>query len=383
MKIALVHKRLDLNGGTEKDLFCTAAGLLDRGHQVHLFCSEYAVTPPKKAIAHRVPILPLGRTARLWSFEWFGRRAVDRASCEVVVGFGRLVRQHVLRVGGGTHLGFLERMEQAGGWRRRFWQEHSFYHRSLLEIEKRQYAPGNWVRILTVSERAKADIVAHYPVPAEKIAVLYNGVDLQRFHPRLRGEWRARIRKRWGIPGDSPLVLFVGSGFRRKGLDRLISLWNSPRLDGVYLLVVGGDAGIERYQARAAAQAPGRIVFAGRQGAVENYYAAADLVALPSLQEAFGNVVLEALATGLPVLVSREVGAAEILRGALARGVVDPDHGADEIETTLLSLLEESRSRCLTEQARRVAEEYSWATHFCKLEALLRETCQSSPGDNP
>ena len=80
---------------------------------------------------------------------------------------------------------------------------------------------------------------------------------------------------------------------------------------------------MERYRAWADRLAPGRIVFAGRQDEIENYYAAADLIALMSIQEAFGNVVLEALAAGLPVLVNREVGAAELLKGALLDGIVD------------------------------------------------------------
>ena len=58
MKIALVHKRLDLNGGTERDLFQTAEGLRDLGHEVHLFCSEYGVPAPRDVIVHHVPVIP-------------------------------------------------------------------------------------------------------------------------------------------------------------------------------------------------------------------------------------------------------------------------------------------------------------------------------------
>jgi UDP-glucose:(heptosyl)LPS alpha-1,3-glucosyltransferase len=382
VKIALVHKRLDLHGGTERDLFRTAEGLRDLGHEVHLFCGEYEVAPPKNVVAHRVPILPFGRTLRLWTFAWFGRRVVEQAGCDVVIGFGRLPRQHILRSGGGTHRGFLKRMEQAGGLGRCIWQNVSLYHQSLLAIEKRQYDGVNSRKILAVSERAKWDIIAQYSVPAEKVAVLYNGVDLNRFHPRKRGENRDQIRNRWKIPCDSPLVLFVGSGFRRKGLDQLLSIWKSPRLDRVFLLVVGADARLDRYQARADVVAPGRIVFAGRQNDVENYYAAADVVALPSLQEAFGNVVLEALAAGLPVLVSRDVGAAEIIRGTLAQGIVDLNNEAEKIETKLLWLLEKSKDPCCMRQARSLAEEYSWESHFRRLEALLLESCRSSVGAN-
>src|SRR5690606_37606075 len=177
--------------------------------------------------------------------------------------------------------------------------------------------------IIAVSEQVKRDIMDNYAVRPDKIVVLYNGVDTERFDPARRAESRAAVRNRWKIPLDAPLVVFVGSGLRRKGLDRLLSVWKSPELDQVFLLVLGSDARLGRYRARADAVAPGRIVFAGRQDDIEKYYAAADVLALPSLQEAFGNVVLEALASGLPVVVSREAGAAEILRDPLSEGILD------------------------------------------------------------
>jgi UDP-glucose:(heptosyl)LPS alpha-1,3-glucosyltransferase len=374
VKIALVHKRLDLQGGTERDLFQTAEGLRDLGHEIHLFCSEYGVEPPAGVVAHRVPVIPLGRSLRLWSAAWFARQAGRRANCEVVVGFGRLSRQDVLRCGGGTHRGFLTRLAAEGGARRRLWQNLSIYHRSVLAIEKRQYAPSGARKIIAVSEQVKGDIIAHYGVPPEKIAVLYNGVDTRRFHPARRGVARDQIRNLWKIPGDAPLILFVGSGFRRKGLDRLFSAWKSPRLDRAFLLVVGADARPASYRIQAEAAAPGRIIFAGRQERVEDYYAAADVVALPSLQEAFGNVVLEGLACGLPVAVSREVGAAEILRGALAAGIIEAAHEPAALAETLVALLAKSDDPAWRKDARSLAEVYSWENHFRKLEALLRES---------
>jgi UDP-glucose:(heptosyl)LPS alpha-1,3-glucosyltransferase len=374
VKIALLHKRLDLQGGTERDLYQTAAGLRDRGHEVHLFCTEYGVEAPQGVVAHRVRTIPLGRTARLWSAAWSGFRAARRKQCDVVLGFGRSARQDVLRCGGGTHRGFLARMGSERGSRRRFWQTISPYHRSVVAIEQRQFADDGARRIIAVSEQVKRDILANYAVPPAKITVLYNGVDTRRFHPDRRADMRVYVRERWKIPRAAPLVLFVGSGFQRKGLERLIALWRSPQLAGAYLLIVGGDARLEGFRARAAAIAPERIVFAGRQEQVEDFYAAADVVALLSLQEAFGNVVLEGLACGLPVMVSRDVGAAEILRGRLAAGVVDRAAESSALEKSLLFLLERSKDPAWRSEARALAGEHSWDSHFCKLDALIQES---------
>ena len=373
MKIALAHKRLDLKGGTERDLYRTAEGLRDLGHEVNLFCAEYGVEAPPETFSHRIPVLPLGRTARLWSLATWGPDTVRRHRCDVVVGFGRMVTQDVVRSGGGTHRGFLERLGAEGGARRRLWQRLSVYHRSLLALENRQYSAGRYSKIIAVSEEVKRDIINHYAAPADRIAVLYNGVDLDRFHLSLREKWRCRIRQEWGIPGHAPLVAFVGSGFRRKGLDRLLAIWNSPGLRDAYLVVVGEDARIDQYRARAKASAGERVIFTGRQEAVERFYGAADVVALPSIQEAFGNVVLEGLACGLPVVVTRGVGAAEVLRENLAQGIVNDPDAPSQLAEKITAQLRWSKEPSYRKEARKLGEDYSWRNHFHKLEAVLLE----------
>jgi UDP-glucose:(heptosyl)LPS alpha-1,3-glucosyltransferase len=380
MKIGLAHKRLDLKGGTERDLYRTAEGLRDLGHEVHLFCQEYGVAPPRGTFAHRVWVPPLGRTIRLWSYALRAPTVISQSHCDVVVSFGRLLQQDVLRSGGGSHKIFLDKMGRQGGATRRLWQNLSIYHRSLLMIEQKQFGPGGCKKVIAVSGEVRRELMALYGVPAGKIVVLYNGVDLERFHPTLREAWRTAVRTEWGIPMDAAVVLFVGSGFERKGLDRLLRVWHSPTLSKAFLLVVGEDARIARHKALAERQAPGKIIFAGRQESIERFYGAADLVVLPSVQEAFGNVVLEALACGLPVVVSRSVGAAELLKGSLAGGIVDaPDDGADW-EATLERALQNCVGTEIKKEARRIAEAHSWNNHFRQFEACLAEVCQRGIG---
>ncbi len=122
-------------------------------------------------------------------------------------------------------------------------------------------------------------------------------------------------------------------------------------------IVVGDDARLPRYRARADRVALGRIIFTGRRNDVENYYAAADAVALPSLQEAFGKAVL---------------------KGALFDGIVeDPDDPA-ELEKKLFRLLDKAHDPAIAQEARQIAEVYSWSQHFHRFEAILRESCGAS-----
>ena len=138
-------------------------------------------------------------------------------------------------------------------------------------------------------------------------------------------------------------------------------------------MIVGDDARMRYYQNWAKSVAGEHILFVGRQDDVENYYAVADLLVFPALQEAFGNVVLEALASGVPVVVSRKVGAGALLTGCLRQGVIEDAGDATQLETRLSSMLEQCVKPEFRHAARQLGEQYSWNNHFQLLEAVLNE----------
>jgi len=181
MRIAFMHRQL-AGGGTEADLCRMASGLGARGHEVHVFCARANAETLPGVTVHRVPVLRTGRLARLLSFAAAAPRAVARERWDVVVGFGRTPRQDVVRVGGGTHASYLARMEAAGLRSR----TRGPYHRAILRLEGRMFGPAGHRRVLAVSARVADEVAADYGVPREGIAVVYNGVDLERFHPARR-----------------------------------------------------------------------------------------------------------------------------------------------------------------------------------------------------
>ena len=210
--------------------------------------------------------------------------------------FYRLITQDLFRSGGGPHKTFIEKMTRRTPWKS-LWYRWSPYHRLVLAIEKRQVSWGSR-RIVAVCEQTKRELIEAYNVSEKKIVVILNGVDHERFNPSRRQDSSERIRREFGIQAKDRVVLFVGSGFRRKGLDRLLRLWQEPAAPEAYLLVVGNDSHLAAY--RSAWRGSGHVIFVGRKTNIQDYYAAADVLVLPSIQEAFGNVVLEAFASGLP-----------------------------------------------------------------------------------
>jgi UDP-glucose:(heptosyl)LPS alpha-1,3-glucosyltransferase len=369
MRIAFMHRSLS-GGGTEADLRRMASGLAGRGHALHVFTSDPAV-PPEGVVAHRVPVVRAGRWARLVSFALLAPRLVARARWDVVVGFGRTPRQDVVRVGGGTHRSYLAAMEAMGRARRR-----GPYHRAVLDLERRMFAPEGHRRVLCVSRRVAHEVMRDYGVGPERVRVLYNGVDLERFHPRRRAVEGARLRAALGL-GQRPVCVAVGTGFERKGFDLLLACWRARRPGDAALVLVGDDKQLARYR-RAAAEPPfaGHVHVLGPRHDVDAVLAAADVLCLPSRQEAFGNVVLEAAAAGVPPVTSAAVGAAELLGSPLADLVVtDPTDAAALAAALERALRDDWPARSAA--ARRLAEAHPWARHLDDLERFLEDVAHA------
>jgi UDP-glucose:(heptosyl)LPS alpha-1,3-glucosyltransferase len=368
MRIAFMHRSL-AGGGTEADLRRMASGLTARGYAVHV-CVATTEPPPAGVTAHRVPVVRAGRLARLISFAVLAPRLVARSRWDVIVGFGRTPRQDVIRVGGGTHRSYLAAMAAAGHGR-----GQGPYQRALLHLERRMFRPDGHRRVLAVSRRVAHEVERDYAVPRDRVRVIYNGVDLERFHPGRRASDGVRVRDELGL-GRRPVCVAIGTGFARKGFDLLLRCWQAGPPAGAVLLLVGDDQRLAHYR-RLAASPPlaEHVQVLGPRGDVESILAAADVLCLPSHQEAFGNVVLEAAAAGVPVVTSAAVGAAELLDGALADLVVaDPAHG---------SALRDAVGRAVSDgwpelsaAARHMAERHPWDRHLDELEAFLGEAAR-------
>jgi UDP-glucose:(heptosyl)LPS alpha-1,3-glucosyltransferase len=217
----------------------------------------------------------------------------------------------VYRAGDGVHAQWLANRSRADSLLVRLATSLNPYHRQLLAAERRMFASPRLRAVICNSQMVREEIQRWFGVAPDRLHVIYNGVDLDHFHPRLAEAHRAPTRRELGVGDDERLVLFVGNGFHRKGLPQLLrSLALAP--GQLHLAVVGEDrmrASLARF---AGSLGIGRRVhWVGGQSDVRRWYVAADVLALPTLYDPFPNVVLEALACGLPVVTSGTCGASE------------------------------------------------------------------------
>ncbi len=150
--------------------------------------------------------------------------------------------------------------------------------------------------------------------------------DLEHFHPRHRDRLRGAARAELGCRPRDTLFLFVGSGFSRKGLGAAIDALAQAANGAFWLIVAGRDREERRFTAQARRAGLGdRVRFLGARDDVRPLYAAADCFILPSRYDPFPNTGLEALAMGLPAIVSSRCGAAEVVQHGASGWICDPD----------------------------------------------------------
>jgi UDP-glucose:(heptosyl)LPS alpha-1,3-glucosyltransferase len=222
-------------------------------------------------------------------------------------------------------------------------------------------------RVIAVSQQVKADIEREYGVDRRRISVIPNGVDLQAFNPGSRDRWRKTIRESLGFAPKEFVVLFVGGDYRRKGLVVLLKAIAQVRpVCRVLTVGVELDRSLKDFIRKRGLSHVVRF-----HDSTENLaplYAAADCFALPTLYDTFSMAALEAMASGLPVIISRRAGLTEVMSPDRDCLVLEDPRDVENLTRTLQDLVgDEDLQSSLGVEARRTAERYSW-------EAVARDT---------
>ena len=319
----------------------------------------------------RVPVWG-GKTLRLISFALNARRLLKAAGPQVGFSLERVPGLAVYRAGDGCHREWLARRAPYLSSPARSAQNFSLFHQVMLSIEARLFAHPGLLRVIANSRQVREDILRLYGVDPARLRVIVNGLDRQRFHPLDPGA-AAALRRRLGAPEHGPVVLFVGSGFERKGLPYLFQAFGSLTDKTSQLWVVGkGDVALYR-QAAAGLGVADRVKFWGPVTETAPFYQAATVLALPTLYDPCSNVVLEALACGTPAITTAANGAAEFITPG-ENGVILPR--PDDI-AGLTAALATFLARGQDPEVRRAATQavagLSWETTVAQTLEVLEE----------
>jgi UDP-glucose:(heptosyl)LPS alpha-1,3-glucosyltransferase len=381
LSLCVIRARYSAFGGAERFVNVALDALVARGAQVTVLARSWPRAKPSDAQFSVIRCDPfyIGATWRDAGFASAVRAQLQKQSFDLVQSHERIPGVEVYRAGDGVHAAWLERRTKGQSFFERLGVALNPHHYYLRHVEKRLFEHPALRAVVCNSTMVRDEIKARFAIAPEKLHVIYNGVDLERFHPIADNEFRNEMRSRLGIDAEARVLLFLGSGFFRKGLTTALRAL-AKSSSNVFLVIVGRDKRAQRYQEIARdLGVDERCRFAG---AVEDplpFYAMADGFILPTLYDPFPNAVIEALACGLPVLTSTACGARDVIvdqqNGWLAESMDDATLG-DQIRS--FGELDAKNLERMQIAARATATGFDVALMGSRLFALYRELLSSS-----
>jgi UDP-glucose:(heptosyl)LPS alpha-1,3-glucosyltransferase len=286
-------------GGMQRDLLRIVDVCLGRGHRVDVFARYWQGDFPDDLKVSILPGRGLTNHRRCESFAAGLEEFLASKDYDVIVGFNKMPGLDVYFEADAC---FAAKARERSSWYRLTGR-----CRSYLRLERAVFDIRSKTHILLLSKKEKKVFMDHYGTREERFHLLPPGITRDRLSPDNAAEIRADLRRELAISMDENMVLMVGSGFKTKGVDRAIRAVSalSPGLRRKTKLVIVGEDKTKKFQrlARRSGVAD-RVFFAGGRRDVPRFLVGADLLLHPSYRENTGTVLIEAMASGLPVLTT-------------------------------------------------------------------------------
>lgn len=362
IRLAIVRQKYRPDGGAERFISRALEALKDHNLSLNVITREWQGEQNPDWRIFLCNPTKWGRISRERGFAQAARQIWQQEKFDLVQSHERIAGCDIYRAGDGVHRRWLlQRARILPGWRQKF-LFNDRYHRYVMNAEKEMYSAPELRAVICNAEMIKREIIEDFGVPESKISVIYNAIDSERFTPG-NENIRQQIKSQLTIPIDASCLIYVGSGFERKGLEAAIrALAPTSR----HLLVVGKDKNEKYYKNLASSLGcQNRVHFLGVQHNVLPYYQAADGLLLPTLYDPFPNVVLEAMACGLPVITSNTCGGAEFIeqgRNGFICDALDINALTEAIDAIPQQALESSmgqiaREKVITQNAARLSQQ--------------------------
>jgi UDP-glucose:(heptosyl)LPS alpha-1,3-glucosyltransferase len=326
MRLALVISSLFPSGGLQRECVIIGRALAAAGHEVTIVTADYRAPVDTGGIpVESWPVGGLnnpGRDLRLGHRLRSERRRFDR-----VIGFNKMPNLDIYFSGDPAYRDLVR-----SRWR---WLSPKFHQQ--LRLEGRVFGPSGPSLIMVLSERQRDSYRRDWGTAAHRFHLLPPTLDPGRRHPEFRASHREAMRRALAVDEKTLLWLVIANVPRTKGLDR--ALRALARTAAVSLAVVGPDsaspAGLAIKRQAARLGLAGRVHLLGYRDDIPELMAAADLLVHPARFDTTGMVILEAIANGLPAVVTAICGFAAHVGAADAGLVIDEPFAQASLERAL------------------------------------------------
>ncbi|MDR0807213.1 MAG: glycosyltransferase family 4 protein [Enterobacteriaceae bacterium] len=310
IRLAIVRQKYRPDGGAERFISRALEALKNHNLSLNVITREWQGEQNPDWNIFLCNPAKWGRISRERGFAHAAQQIWQKERFDLVQSHERIAGCDIYRAGDGVHRRWLlQRAKILPRWRQKLLLNDR-YHRYVMNAEKEMYAAPELQAVICNAEMIKHEIMEDFGIAESKIHVIYNAIDSQHFMPG-NEQIRLQIRTKLNIAANTSCLIYVGSGFERKGLEAAIrALAPTQR----HLLVIGKDKDEKHYKHLAASLGcQNQVHFLGVQNNVLPYYQAADGLLLPTLYDPFPNVILEAMACGLPIITSNTCGGAEFI----------------------------------------------------------------------
>ena len=311
MKIAIIRRKFNPFGGAEQFIMRTIAGLSKFNISTAIIAESWATNDvAENQNWIKTEVHGSSRSAKFSSFNRSVANILSVNQFDLIQSHERLLGADIYRLGDGIHASWVARLAKISPWYTQLWLKIDPYHRAVIRTELEMSKEPHLTYVAN-SALVQQELFDWYKVPKSRIVLIENGIDTTAFKPSLQGE-KISVKIKLGLNAQLPTVLFVGSGFARKGAFELLEAINT--LPDFQLIIVGHDKQLAKLNKRVKAlKLERKVLVTGAQRDIKNYLAAADLFCLPSLYDPLPNAVLEALCSALPVVVTDAVGIADAI----------------------------------------------------------------------
>jgi UDP-glucose:(heptosyl)LPS alpha-1,3-glucosyltransferase len=369
MKIAVVIPKYGLIGGAENFAFELTERLAARnGFEIHVFANRWR-RGDSPIIFHRVPILRFPRLLRQISFAYFANKRIRLKEYNLVHSHDRIFRMDLFTMHGIPHKTWIKETRH---------KSLSLFDKSMVWVEEKGIAKSHIPMILPVSTLVKDELLKLYHIPESKIRVIHPGVSKDRFSAINQEVCREEVRRDYGLSQNDIVVLFVGMNFEIKRLELVLKgvadLVSRETKDSKLKLLVVGKGNKERYLSMAHELGiANKVIFAGVTRETEKYYLASDIFAMPSKFDTFGIAVLEAMMAGLPVIITRTVGAKDLIDSGVHGFILAESPSAFDLSEKFAFLMKKENRMKMGEKAKQVALQCTWDKTVDKMIGLYRQ----------